>query len=100
MARIINLATATRPAVSERARRFCKELVGLGMARNAITSLILGKDLEALTHADINAGHNAINSCIRELGYNIVDARHARSPAMASAVRAAASRVRTRVRIA
>jgi len=91
---------AVRPAVSERQRRLCKELVGLGLARNAITSFILGKDLGELSHADLNAGHSAINSCIRQLGYNIVDARHARSPAMARAVQAAAGRHRMRIRVA
>ena len=65
MAHIINMARATRPIVSERQRRLCKELVGLGLARNAITSLILGKDLGTLSHADLNAGHSTINSVIR-----------------------------------
>jgi hypothetical protein len=100
MAHIINMARATRPIVSERQRRLCKELVGLGLARNAITSLMLGKDLGTLSHSDLNAGHSTINSVIRELGFNIVDSRHVRSPAMIKAVREAAGRVRMRVRIA
>lgn len=97
---IINMARALRPRVTERQRRVCRDLVGLGLARNAITAMMLSKDLNALTHADINVGHSVINSCIKELGYNIIDARHARSPAMARAAREVGSRHRMRFRIA
>jgi hypothetical protein len=97
---VIKLESASRPDVSEKQREFCKALISLGLARLTITSLVLGKDLERLTHADINAGHRTINSCIKELKFNIVDARQARSPVMEALVRQAASSCRIRVRIA
>lgn len=97
---VISLETARRPDVNERQRDFCKALIGLGLARLTITSLVLGKDTKGLTHADILAGHRVIGSCIRELGYGIVDARHANSPEMVALVQAAASKVRIKVRIA
>lgn len=100
MSRVISLQSAERPLVSTRQRDFCKDLIGLGLARVTITALILGKNVAELSPADMNAGHRTINSCIKELGYNIVDARHGLSPAIADAVRAVASRHRIRVRIA
>lgn len=97
---IINLEAAVKPDINERQREFCKQLVSLGLARLTITSLVLGKDTSRLTHADINTGHRVINSCIKELGFNIVDARQARSPVIEKLVRQAASSLRIRVRIA
>ncbi len=97
---VINLESASRPDVNERQRDFCKALVLLGLARLTITSLVLGKDTAALTHADINAGHRTINSCIKELGYNIMDARHAKSPIMEALVRQKAKELSIKLRIA
>ncbi len=97
---VISLASAQKPDVSVKQREFCKELIGLGIARLTITALMIGKDVDKLTHADINAGNRTINSCIKELGHNIVAARHALSPAMNSLVRQAATRCRLRIKIA
>jgi hypothetical protein len=100
MTTVISLATADRPDVNERQREFCKALVSLGLSRLTITSLVLGKDTKNLTHADINTGHRVINGVIKELGHNIVDARHARSPVMADLVAQQAKHLRIRVKIA
>lgn len=100
MARIINMARAARPRVSERQRELCKELVSLGLARMAITAAMLGKSINDLTPADLNAGHSTIKSVSKEIGHTITDARFARSPLMQRLVREAASRVRMRIRIA
>lgn len=97
---VISLESAIRPEVSERQRNFCKDLIGMGLARSAITALVLGKDRAELTHADLNVGTNTINSCIKELGYNIRDARSGASPYMAKAIREVASRHRIRVKVA
>lgn len=97
---VISMEKAARPDVSARQREFCKALIGLGLARLTITSLMLGKDLSRLSHADVSAGHRTISSCIKELGFNIVDARHAQSPAMEALVRTAAKECSIRIRIA
>lgn len=100
MASVINLARAKRPRVTEVQRNFAKELIGLGLARLTITSLMLGKSIESLNHADINLGNGLINKLSKELKYNISDARRAQSPFMAAAVRQIASAQRVKVKFA
>lgn len=97
---VINLERAARPDVSEKQREFCKSLIGLGLARLTIISLVLGKDMGGLTHADIACGMRVINSCIKELGHNILDARRAISPVMSALVRQAAKDCSVRIKIA
>src|SRR5262245_11468693 len=97
---VISLAAAQKPAVTSKQRELCKELIGLGIARLTITALMLGKDVSQLNPAEVSTGHRTINSCIKELGYRIIDARQARSPAMDALVRQAAKRCRIRIRIA
>lgn len=97
---VISLAKARRPDISESQRNFCKELIGMGLARLSITAIILNKDVARLTSSDINAGHRTINSCIKELGYGLLDARAANTPFMRSAVKGAAERLSFKVRIA
>ena len=96
---VISLAKAKRPSISDAQVAFCKELIGMGLSRLAITGLILQKDVARLTSSDINAGMRTINSSIQELGYGILDARNARSPFMQGAIKAAATRMSFSVKL-
>jgi methyl coenzyme M reductase subunit C len=96
---VISLEKAKRPAISDAQVAFCKELIGMGLSRLAITGLILQKDVARLTSSDINAGHRTINKSIAELGYSIIDARNARSPFMQGAIKSAATRMSFSVKL-
>lgn len=97
---VISLAKARRPDISESQRNFCKELIGMGLSRLTITALMLQKDAAKLTSSDVNAGHRTINKAIRELGFNLLDARNAATPFTRQAVQAAATRLSFKVKIA
>lgn len=100
MADVISLARAQRPDFTPRQVNFCKDLIGMGLSRLAIAALVLETDVAALNPSQVSAVSRMIQKQYKELGHNIVDARNARSPYMAEAVRAAAGRRRIRIRIA
>lgn len=100
MAEILSLERAQRPDFSPQQVEFCKELIGMGLARNAIAALVLRTDMAHLNPSQVAATNRLISKQYKELGHNIVDARNAKSPFMVAAVRAAARNTRVRVRIA
>jgi len=100
MADVIKLDEARRPDISDRQVEFCKELIGIGLTRNTIVGLVIGKDVDKLNHAEINVGYKLINQCREELGYGLMDARRAQSPFTIAAVRAAARNQKVKIRIA
>lgn len=100
MTAVINLERASRPDVTEKQREFCKRLIQLGIATLVITSLVLGKDVGKLTHADINVGNRLYDSCCKELGFGVRDARRAITPVMISLIQQAAKDCALRIKIA
>lgn len=97
---ILSLSEAQRPDFTERQVNFCKELIGIGLTRLTIVGLVCNTDVQKLNHAQINAGQRLIESCRKELGYGIMDARRAQSPWTISAVRSAAKQLSLRIKIA
>lgn len=100
MAEILSLERAQRPEFTPRQTDFCKELIGMGLSRIAIAALILNTDAAALNPSQVTAVNRLLTKQYKEVGHNIVDARNAKSPFMADAVRTAARSHRVRVRIA
>ncbi len=97
---VIKMETAEKPLVSEKQRELCKKLISVGLSRVAITAIIMSKDADRLTISDQRAGLNAIRSCTEELGYGIIDARNAKTPAMIQIVQTLANKCNVRVKIA
>jgi len=100
MADVINLERAPRPEFTDRQISFAKKLIGIGLARLTIASLVLGIDSPSLNHAQITSSNRMISKAYKELGYTITDARHGASPQTAAAINACARELRVRVRIA
>jgi len=100
MADVLSLQRASKPEFTVRQIDFAKELIGMGLSRLAIASLVLDTDMGSLNHADIAASARLVQKCYKELGFNITDARNVRSPYMVAAVKQAAKGLRMRVRIA
>lgn len=92
MPEVLNLARAERPEFSTRQINLCDELIGMGLAKLAIASIILGVGIESLTPTQVTSVGRLIAKRYKHLGYKITDARHARTEFMAKAVQAAAKR--------
>ena len=97
---IIRLDEARKPDFTEKQQKFAADLIGLGLTRLTIISLVLGKSTTDLNHAEVNSGNRLMDQQRKALGYGIMDARRCQSPAMSAAVSQVAKKYRIQIKIA
>jgi hypothetical protein len=87
------------PVFTVRQVDFCDKLIGMGLTRLTIASLILNKDAERLNYSEVSGCYRLIDRRRDKLGFGVAMARKCGSPWMVHAVREAARDTRIRVRV-
>lgn len=97
---VISLERAISPQFTPKQEQLCDELIGMGLARLAIASILLNVNSDQLNPSQVVAVNRLISKRYKQLGHTITDSRHARSEFMKAAVQQTCRRLHVRLRIA
>lgn len=96
---VLQMRSGERPVFSDRQLNLARDLIGLGLQKSTIIAVMLRKDTADLTQAEVTYGNTHLGKLKKELGYGVMDARRAQTPAMQGLVQRAANDHGIRIRL-